>query len=110
MRTAQSYLEIVHHRGERGLDLKRVYANILNRDLFLMAYGKLYANAGAMTAGVNPDDTVQGMSLERIDKIINQLRNRTYHWQPTRRKGIPKKGGQVRALGLPIYRSYCTSY
>ena len=63
MLSAQRYLNLIHDRGQRGLPLERVYRNLRNRDLFLMAYSKLYANRGAMTAGVDPQDTIDGMSL-----------------------------------------------
>jgi hypothetical protein len=76
MLNAQNYIELVHNRGQRGLELKRVYRNIiLRKDLFLNAYGKLYSNKGAMTPGVDPDDTVQGMSVKRVDRIIEKLKN-----------------------------------
>lgn len=101
MEIAQKYIEIVHKRGIKKLPLKKVYGNILKRELFLVAYGKLYANKGATTKGVDPSDTVDGMSVERIDKIIDKLKNRMYQWQPARRTGIPKKDGKSRPLSLP---------
>ena len=76
---------------------------ICNRDLFLAAYGKLYANKGATTPGIDPDDTVDGMSLKRIDKIIKQLQEGTYQWKPVKRVYIPKKNGKLRPLGLPSW-------
>lgn len=103
MRSAQTIIEIVRSRGERGLPIQRVYRLIRNRDLFINAYGKLYANEGALTAGVNPEDTVQGMSLARIDAIIDQLKQGAYQWQPTRRTEIPKKKGGKRPLGIPSW-------
>jgi len=101
MRSAQTYIEIVHDRGQRQLPLQRVYRNLHNRDLFLAAYAKLYANKGATTAGVDPNDTVDGMSLERIDHILEKLKMGTYQWQPVRRVHINKKNGKKRPLGLP---------
>ena len=76
---------------------------IRQRELFLVAYGNLYANKGATTAGVDPQDTVDGMSLERIDRIIGQLVTGTYQWKPVKRVYIPKKGEKHRALGLPSW-------
>jgi group II intron reverse transcriptase/maturase len=74
---------------------------IRHRDLFLAAYGKLYANEGATTPGVNPTDTVDGMSLNRIDRIIGQLEAGTYRWTPVKRVYIDKKRSGKRPLGLP---------
>lgn len=101
MRDAQVYLEIVRSRGERRLELRRVYRNLQNRDLFLRAYAKLYANDGALTPGVDLEDTADAMSLKRIDNIIACLKAGTYQWKPTRRAYIPKKDGRRRSLGMP---------
>ncbi len=100
MRTAQDYLELIHARGRKGLELNRIYRIILNRDLFLAAYGKLYANKGATTPGTDPNDTIEGMSIERIDKVIEKLKNRTFRWKPVKRVHIPKKNGKKRPLGI----------
>lgn len=100
MRNAQRYLELVRSRGERGLELRRVYRNLQNKELFLMAYAKLYANNGALTPGVDPKDTVDGMSLKKVEAIIDDLRAGTYHWKATRRTHIPKRNGRQRPLGV----------
>lgn len=105
MTFAQKYIGIVHSRGQRGLELRKVYRNIQDRELFLAAYGKLYANKGATTPGVDPTDTVDGMSLERIDRIIAALQTGTYQWQPVRRTEIPKKrnSNAKRPIGSPTW-------
>jgi len=110
MRNAQRYLETVRSRGERGLELKRVYRNLQNEELFIRAYAKLYANEGAMTPGIDPKDTVDGMSLTRIDKIISDLKEGTYQWQPVRRTYVPKKGNsnRKRPLGIPGWNNKLT--
>lgn len=66
-----------------------------------MAYAKLYANKGALTPGTDLKDTVDGMSLKKIDAIIEKLQEKTYQWKPTRRTYIPKKDGKLRPLGMP---------
>ena len=82
---AQKYLETVRNRGTAQAELRRVYYNIVtNKELFLKAYANLYANDGAMTPGVNPDDTVDGMSIKRIETIMDRLKKRTYRWTPVR--------------------------
>jgi group II intron reverse transcriptase/maturase len=104
MRDAQIYLEILRDRGERRLELKRVYRNLQNKELFLRAYAKLYANEGALTPGVDPNDTIDGMSLKKIDSIIADLKAGTYRWKPSRRRYISKKNGKLRALGMPGWK------
>jgi group II intron reverse transcriptase/maturase len=103
MQTAETVLNIIRDRGQRGLPLERLYRQLYNRDLYLRAYGKLYANKGAMTPGATPE-TVDGMSLAKIDKIINALRQERYRWTPVRRTYIDKKHStQQRPLGLPSW-------
>jgi group II intron reverse transcriptase/maturase len=102
MRNAKTILELIRERGKRGLPLERVYKLLFNRDLYLMAYGKIYRNAGAMTHGVT-DETPDGMSLEKIEAIIEALRYERYQWLPARRTYIPKKNGKKRPLGMPVW-------
>jgi retron-type reverse transcriptase len=83
--------------------VERLYRQLFNPQLFLMAYGKLYSNRGAMTPGVT-GETVDGMSLAKIGAIIGALRAERYRWQPVKRVYIPKKNsGKKRPLGLPTW-------
>ncbi len=103
---AQKYLEIVRKRGEEKAKIERVYGNIKNnKELFLIAYANLYANEGALTPGTNPEDTVDGMSTEKIDTIIEELKAGDYQWKPTRRTYILKRDGvSKRPLGMPGWK------
>ena len=102
MRTAQTILTIIQERGKQKLPLERVYKLLYNRDLYLQAYAKLYSNNGAMTKGLT-DETVDSMSLKKIDKIIAALRDEKYQWTAVKRVYIPKKNGKQRPLGLPTW-------
>ena len=102
MREANTILELIRERGKKGLPLERVYRLLFNRDLYLRAYGKIYGNTGAMTPGVT-DETPDGMSLKKMDAIIEALRYERYQWLPARRTYIPKKNGQKRPLGMPVW-------
>jgi group II intron reverse transcriptase/maturase len=102
MRDAERILSVIRMRGQRGLPLERVYRLLFQRDLYLRAYAKLYRNAGAMTRGATAD-TVDGMSLAKIDAIIEALRFERYRWTPVRRTYIPKKNGKLRPLGMPTW-------
>src|ERR1700704_3616731 len=100
MRRAETVLSVLRERGRRGLPVERLYRMMFNRELFLMAYGRIYSNQGAMTPGVTRE-TVDGMSLAKIDTIIEELRSESYRWSPARRVYIPKKNGKKRPLGMP---------
>jgi len=102
MRTAATVLSIIHERGKRGLPLEDLYRQLYNPDLYLRAYARLYHHAGAMTPGAT-EETADGMTLAKIDRIITLLRQERYHWTPVRRTYVPKKNGKQRPLGLPAW-------
>lgn len=101
MATAENILAVYSDRGRRQLPLEGVYRQLYRPDLYLRAYGKLYRNSGAMTPGSNKE-TVDAMSLEKIDRIIDVMRREAWRWTPARRTYIPKKKGK-RPLGLPAW-------
>ena len=102
MQDAETVLNVIRERGERGLPLENIYRLLYNRNLYLRAYGRLYSNQGAMTKGTTAE-TVDGMSLAKIDRIIEALRYERFRWTPVRRVNIPKPNGETRALGLPTW-------
>jgi retron-type reverse transcriptase len=102
MRNAATVLDVIRERGRRGQPLERLHRQLFNPQLFLLAYGRIYANTGAMTPGVTPE-TVDGMSLAKIDAIIDVLRRERYRWRPVKRVHIPKSNGKTRPLGLPTW-------
>jgi group II intron reverse transcriptase/maturase len=103
MLTAEDYLNILRDRGTRGMPLEDVYRQLFNPALYLKAYAKIAANAGALTAGVT-DETVDGMSLKKIQVIIDRLRHERYRWTPVRRVYVEKKRStKKRPLGIPTW-------
>ncbi|MFL4909307.1 reverse transcriptase domain-containing protein [Streptomyces sp. MMS24-I2-30] len=103
MQSSETVLNVIRERGRRGLPLERLYRQLFNRELFLVAYGRIYSNDGAMTPGVT-GETVDGMSLAKIDTIIGALRSESYRWRPARRVYIEKKRTtRKRPLGMPTW-------
>ena len=102
MASAGTVMAVYSDRGKRGLPLEGVYRQLYSRDLYLRAYGRIHRNYGAMTPGVTAE-TVDAMSLEKIDGVIGVLRREAYRWSPARRTRIPKKDGKKRPLGLPTW-------
>jgi retron-type reverse transcriptase len=100
MQSTNTILGLIHERGKKGLPLERVHRQLYNSNLYLTAYGKIYRNKGVMTEGVT-EETVEGMSLNKIETIIKALRDGTFRWKQVRRVYIPKKNGKLRPLGLP---------
>jgi len=102
MQSAEAVLDVLRERGRRGLPCDELYRQLFNPQLYLLAYGRIYSNQGAMTAGVT-QETVDGMSLARIGRIIDAMRHERYRFSPARRVYIPKKNGKLRPLGLPTW-------
>ncbi|ASZ65918.1 reverse transcriptase/maturase family protein [Bacillus cereus] len=86
----------------KNYQFQRLYRNLYNVEFFLMAYGNIYAKEGNMTAGTD-GKTADGMSLERIEILIEKLKDESYHPNPARRKYISKKNGGKRPLGIPSF-------
>jgi group II intron reverse transcriptase/maturase len=102
MQNAETVMDVLRERGRRGLPLGQLYRQMFNPQVYLMAYGRIYANQGAMTPGAT-QETVDGMSLGRIDRIIDAMRHERYRFSPVRRVYIPKRSGKLRPLGLPTW-------
>jgi retron-type reverse transcriptase len=103
MRSAETVLGIIRDRGSRGLPLEDIYRQLFNPRLYLLAYGRIYRNAGAMTPGATAE-TMDGMSLAKIGAIIDALRHERYRWTPVRRIYIEKKRSKKkRPLGIPSW-------
>jgi group II intron reverse transcriptase/maturase len=103
MRTAETILGIIRERGRRGLPLEDIYRQLFNPQLYLLAYGRIYRNAGALTPGTTPE-TADGMTLAKIEAIIEALRFERYRWTPARRVYIEKPHStKKRPLGIPTW-------
>ncbi len=99
MRETHTILQLLRERGKKRLPLERVYRLLYNPDLFLTAYGRIYRNDGALTKGTT-EETADGMTQDKIAKIIDDLRHERYRWSPAKRVYIPKKNGTKRPLGV----------
>lgn len=102
MQNADVVLSVLRERGRKGLPCDELYRQMFNPQMYLLAYGRIYSNHGAMTPGVT-QETADGMSLEKIDRIIDAMRHERYRFTPVRRIHIPKKNGKRRPLGLPTW-------
>jgi len=85
---------------DANYNFHRLYRNLYNIEFYLGAYNNIYAKEGNMTKG-NDNQTIDGMSIERIEKIIEKIKDLSYMPNPARRVYIPKKTGKERPLGIP---------
>jgi group II intron reverse transcriptase/maturase len=101
MRNPQVVLDNLSSKSnDQSYVYKRIYRNLYNLNFYLAAYEGMYANSGNMTAGTDKK-TIDGMSLTRVNTIINKIKDESYLPTPVRRIHIPKKSGGKRPLGIP---------
>lgn len=102
MQSAEVVLGVLRERGGKGLPCDELYRQLFNPQMYLLAYGRIYSNHGAMTPGAT-QETADGMSMEKIERIIDAIRHERYRFAPARRTHIPKRNGKTRPLGLPTW-------
>ena len=74
---------------------------ILEKENLNKAYKHVKANKGAPGVdGVTVDEAFDFIT-ENKEKLLHQMRKRTYKPQPVRRVQIPKDNGKMRNLGIP---------
>ena len=90
----------------RGKPINGLFRLLVGSDLIWeRAYADVASNKGALTAGVEPANTLDGFSLERIARIRAMLAGGAYRFRPVRRVNIPKPDGRARPLGIPTWRA-----
>ena len=79
-----------------------IYKNLYNPEFYKIAYQNLYSKPGQMTQASN-GSTIDGMSEERINKLIQSLRDKTYKPTPLKRINISNKSGKIRSVNIPSF-------
>jgi group II intron reverse transcriptase/maturase len=80
----------------------KLFQKLYNPNLWLMAYENIAPKPGNMTPGTD-GSTIDGMSMNRIDVMITELKASRYKPKPVRRVYIPKANGKQRPLGIPCF-------
>lgn len=73
---------------------ERLYRNLYNPEMYYLAYQNIYAKEGNMTKGAD-GKTVDGMSINRIQRLITTLKDHSYHPTPVRRTYAVRAKGQM---------------
>ncbi len=94
-------LEGISDASAKGYPIRNLYRLMYMPEIWYEAYANLYSNKGAITKGVN-ENTMDGFSAKRVERIIAALREGEYRFTPVRRIYIPKRtGNKKRPLGVP---------
>lgn len=101
MRNPQVVLNTLTSKAlDENYEFRRLYRNLYNIEFFFEAYSKIYAKEGNMTQGAD-GKTIDGMSVKRIENLIEKLKDESYQPTPVKRVYIPKKDEKERPLGIP---------
>jgi len=86
----------------QGYMYERLYRNLYNPDFYLLAYKNIATSPGSMTTGAD-GLSIDQMSMARIIKIIESIKDQSYQPNPARRTYIAKKNNPAkkRPLGIP---------
>lgn len=103
MRSPQNVLESLKSKATNvNYHYQRLYRNLYNPEFYLLAYQRIQAKQGNMTAGAD-GKTIDGMGMKRIKNLIEKLKDYSYQPKPAQRTYIPKANGKMRPLGIPSF-------
>ena len=75
---------LTKHSQTTEYRFERLYRILFNEEMYYLAYQRIYAKPGNMTQGAD-GETIDRMSLPRIEKLILSLKDESYSPQPSRR-------------------------
>ena len=82
--------------------IDNLYRYLYIPEFYQIAYNNIHSKSSQMTPA-SDGSTIDGMSMDRINKLINSLRDRSYQPAPLRRIQIPKKNGEIRPISIPSF-------
>src|SRR5437016_2204263 len=103
MTSTHDFLRIMHKLGTERKTVSKIFRRMLDINLFIAAYTELAKNRGSLTPGID-NETIDGTSLAKLEQLIEEVKNKTFHSTPVRRVYIPKSNGKMRPLGIPGWR------
>lgn len=77
-----------------------LYKNMFNEQYYKNAYEVIKSRKSSVTPGPD-DETLDGSSIEKIRTIIQKMKDRSFQFNPSRIKHIPKPNGKLRKVGIP---------
>lgn len=97
-------LEVIRQQNaQRGWTNRNLYRLLFKPELYEIAYERMKSKPGNMTPGTDRE-TLDGFSLNEINKLIQEMRTEQYQCKPVRTVYIPKANGKKRKLGIPSTR------
>ena len=92
-------------KQEKEFRFYALYDKVYRKDIVEHAYHLVKANKGAPGIDGIAFEAVEAQGVERyVERIAEELRNKTYKPMPVRRVYIPKPDGSKRPLGIPTIK------
>ncbi len=98
--TVEKRLGSIPDLSRQGKRINGLFRLMAEPFLWEQAYAEIASNKGALTRGAT-ENTFDGFSLERVQRIIARIKEGSYRFTPVRRVYIPKTNGKMRPLGVP---------
>jgi group II intron reverse transcriptase/maturase len=96
-------LNILRKFSKSNDKIEQLYRSLYNPEFYKLAYSNIYSKPGNMTKA-SDNSTIDGMSLDRINKLINSLRDGTYKPTNLRRANISKQNSnKTRLISIPSF-------
>lgn len=103
MRNSENVLNsLAGHSQNPNYKFERLYRLLFNENLYALAYQMLSKKMGNSTKGTD-GESIDGMSIKRVQSVIDKLRDESYQPHPAKRIYIPKKNGKQRPIGIPAF-------
>jgi len=99
--TVEKRLGSIINLSRQGKCINGLFRLLNSPLLWERAYEQIAPNKGALTPGIDADNTLDGFSLERVRGIVARVMDGSYRFSPVRRQYIPKANGKKRPLGIP---------
>ena len=93
---------LTKHSQTTEYRFERLYRILFNEEMYYLAYQRIYAKPGNMTQGAD-GETIDRMSLPRIEKLILSLKDTTSRRSLFRRQ--TGAGGSTNGTGSYLRRS-----
>ena len=79
---------------------KDIFRILSQDEIWILAYQNIKSNKGALTPG-STDETMDGISMERLNRLKEDILTEKYKFKPVKRTYIIRPDGRKRPLGLP---------
>lgn len=79
-----------------------LYRYLYIPEFYQIAYNNIHSKPSQMTPA-SDGSTIDGMSMDRINKLIQSIKDRSYQPTPLRRVQVPKKSGGTRPISIPSF-------